>query len=204
MQADGFRDLVRTAQAGDPKAVERLFQAVLPLVERLVRARGLRAGDSVSDHAQNACVRILTRLDQFRGADEVTDDAQVVALFRAWVRLIARTVVLNSDRDNAVPQPIVSLQSAAAGESTEGGAIEPPGREPTGSANVRAEERAQLIQEALDTLPDPTDREILRRRFFAEQTLELIATELGLSYDQVRYRCEKSMTRLQRRLEGLL
>jgi hypothetical protein len=81
MQADGFRDLVRTAQAGDPKAVERLFQAVLPLVEGLVRARGLRAGDSVSDHAQNACVRILTRLDQFRGAQEAKDDAQVVPPF---------------------------------------------------------------------------------------------------------------------------
>jgi RNA polymerase sigma factor (sigma-70 family) len=204
MQADGFRDLVRTAQAGDPRAVDRLFRSVLPLVEGMLRARGVRAGESVSDHAQNACVRILTRLDQFRGAREAVDDAQAVALFRAWVRLIARTVVLNSDRDNATPQPVVSLQAAKAGESTEGGVIEPPGREPTGSANVRAEERIRLIQEAIDTLPDAADREILRRRFFEEQTLDVIATELTLSYDQVRYRCNKAMERLQRRLEGFL
>jgi RNA polymerase sigma factor (sigma-70 family) len=204
MQTPGFRDLVRKAQEGDPQAVQCLFQAVLPWVEELVRARGVRAGDSVSEHAQNTCVRILTRLDQFRGAHEVEDDAQVVALFRAWVRLIMRTVILNSDRSNAVPQGIVSLQAALAGESTDGSAMGPPGREPTGSANVRAEERAQLIQEAIDALPDPVDRDILRRRFFEEQTLEAIAAAVGLNYDQVRYRSEKAMKRLQRRLEGLL
>jgi RNA polymerase sigma factor (sigma-70 family) len=82
--------------------------------------------------------------------------------------------------------------------------IDPAGREPPGSANVRADERARLIQEAIDTLPDAAEREIVRRRFFAEQPLEEIAAALGLSYDQVRYRYEKSMKRLEGRLKGLL
>ncbi len=205
MRADGFRNLVRQAQAGDAAATERLFQEVLPYVVGMVRAEGVPPGESVSDQAQDTCVRILSKLSQFRGADEAADDEQAGKLFRGWVRLIARTVRLNNLRDNAVPKRLVSLQSAGAGESTDAEAgIDPPGREPTGSANVRADERAQLIQEVLATLPDSTNREILRRRFFEAQSLEVIARDLGLSYDNVRERCQKSMKRLQSRLEGLL
>jgi RNA polymerase sigma factor (sigma-70 family) len=203
MQTAGFRNLILQAQAGDPEAIERLFREVSPFVEGLVRARGVRAGESVRDQAQDTCVRILSKLGQFRGADE-TDDEQAGKLFRGWVRVIAKNVVLNSGRDNAVPQPIVSFQSAKAGDSKAQGGIDPPGREPTGSANVRTDERVRLIQEVIDTLPDPTNREILRRRFFEEQTLEVIAKDLGLSYDIVRERCRKSMKQIESRLEGLV
>jgi RNA polymerase sigma factor (sigma-70 family) len=204
MQTAGFRNLILQAQAGDPQAIERLFREVSPFVEGLVRARGVRAGESVRDQAQDTCVRILSKLGQFRGADETTDDEQAGKLFRAWVRVIAKHVTLNSDRDNAVPQPVVSLQSAKAGDSTAQAGIDPPGREPTGSANVLADERVRLIQEVIDTLPDLTNREILRRRFFEEQTLEVIANDLGLTYDIVRERCRKSMKQIESRLEGLL
>ena len=203
MQVDGFRDLVCRAQAGDAEAIERLFREVLPYVEGLLRAVGVSAGESVSDHAQNTCVRILSKLNQFRGAQDVADDAQTLALFCGWVRLIARSVRLNGLRNRPALKPIVSIHSAAGGNETSEG-IDPPGREPTGSANVLEGERARLIQEAIDTLPDLTNREILRRRFFEEQTLEVIATDLGLTYDKVRERCRQSMKRLQGRLEGLL
>jgi RNA polymerase sigma factor (sigma-70 family) len=99
---------------------------------------------------------------------------------------------------------VVVLGPAGAGDSSDTSAVDPPGREPTGSANVREAEKVRLIQEAIDSLPDLTDREILRRRFFESQTVEAIAAELGLTYDQVRYRCEKSLERLRPRLEGLL
>jgi RNA polymerase sigma factor (sigma-70 family) len=203
MQPEGFRELVRLAQEGDPEAIARLFGAVLPFVEGLVRARGVRAGDSARDHAQDTCLRILTRLHQFRGALVAEDDAEVLALFRKWVRLIARTGIINRTR-KARAQATVSLQSTEGGESTDGGGIDPPGRELSGSAKVRADERARLIQEAIDALADPTEREILQRRFFEEQKLKVIAAELGLSYDQVRERWRQSGKRLQRRLEGLL
>src|SRR5258708_31294788 len=115
MQTAGFRNLILQAQAGDPGAIERLFREVSPFVEGLVRARGVRVGDSVRDQAQNTCVRILSKLNQFRGADETTDDELAGKLFRKWVRVIAHRVISNWDRDNAMPQPVVSLQSATAG-----------------------------------------------------------------------------------------
>lgn len=203
MPADSFRDLVRVAQAGAPEAIERLFREVLPFVTGAVRAVGVAAGESVSDLAQDTCVRILSKLSQFRGAIEAPDDEQAWKLFRRWVRTVVHSVIVNGSR-RAPKRPAISLQSSEADDSAERSGVDPPGREPTGSANLRVDERARSIQEAIEMLPDATDREILRRRFFESQTVEAIATDLGLTCDQVRYRCEKSLKRLRHRLEGLL
>jgi hypothetical protein len=94
MQTGGFRNLILQAQAGDPEAIERLFREVSPFVEALVRARGVRAGDSVRDEAQDTSVRILSKLGQFRGADEAPDDERAGKLFCSWVRVIAKHVIL--------------------------------------------------------------------------------------------------------------
>jgi DNA-directed RNA polymerase specialized sigma24 family protein len=76
MQTAGIRNLILQAQEGDAQAIERLVREVSPFVEGLVRARGVRAGHSVRDQAQDTCVRILSKLGQFRGADVTTDGAQ--------------------------------------------------------------------------------------------------------------------------------
>ena len=204
MQTDGFRELVRRAQAGDPEAIDDLFREVSPYVASVVRAVGVAPGESVSDPAQDTCVRILSKLGQFRGASEAPDDEQAWKLFRRWIRMVAHSVIVNRSRRHAPKRPVVALQPSGAEDSAEKSGVDPPGREPTGSANLRADERARLIQEAIDTLPDVTDREILQRRFFESQTVEAIAMALGLTCDQVRYRSEKSLKRLRRRLEGLL
>jgi RNA polymerase sigma factor (sigma-70 family) len=204
MEADGFRNLIRLAQAGDTAATERLFRVVLPHVESLVRAGGVPPGESVSDRAQDTCVRILSKLSQFRGANEATDDENAWRLFCGWMRHVEHTVRVNTTRRRAPRKPVVSLQLPRVGESTERGEIDLEGREKAGSVNVREAERGRLIQQALDTLPDSTDREIMRRRFFEEEKLRVIAKELGLKYDDVRKRYRKSLERLQLRLKGLL
>ncbi len=204
MPVDSFRELVRLAQAGDSEAIERLFREVLPYVTGAVRAVGVSAGESVSDLAQDTCVRILSKLSQFRGANEAPDDEQVWKLFRRWVRTVVHSVIVNGSRRRAPKRPMIALQPSGADDSAERIGVDPPGREPTGSANTRVNERARSIQDAIESLPDVTDREILRRRFFESHTVEEIATDLGLTCDQVRYRCEKSLRRLRRRLEGLL
>src|SRR5260370_742423 len=132
MQAAGFRDLILQAQAGEAKAIDDLFREVLPFVEGVGRA-GVRPEDSVRDHAQNTCQRILMKLNQFDGAQQTPDDEQVLALFCAWVRRVAHSVKLNGTRRRGPRQPVVSLQSSGPGESTDGSGSDPPGREPTGS-----------------------------------------------------------------------
>ena len=203
MQTDGFRELVRLAQAADPEAVERFYREVSAYVEGVVRAKGVAPGESVRDRANDTCLRILSRLSQFRGASEAPDDEQALRLFCGWVDRVAHSVMANGDRRRRRQRPVVSLQFAGTNESADDGGIDPPGPERTSSSILRADERARLIQAAIDSLPDPTDREIVRRRFFEEQSLEAIAEALALTYDQVRYRSEKSLKRLQPRLEGL-
>jgi RNA polymerase sigma factor (sigma-70 family) len=196
---------VRRAQAGDPAATDRLFRLVLPYVELVAgEVCRLAPGESVSDRVQSVCRRILEKLNQFRGADTAADDGQAWKLFRAWVRLIVRTVAVNTWRKEGEPQAKVSLQAPSAGDSTgQGSGIDPQGQEKTPSSNVRADERARLVLEALNELPDPKDREIARLRFFDELSLHQVAERLQLSYDKVRERYRVSMRRLQRRLEGL-
>ncbi len=70
--------------------------------------------------------------------------------------------------------------------------------------NVRANEEADVIRDAVNRLPDELDRAMLRLRFFEGRSLRQIAEELPLSYDQVRDRFRGIMRRLERELEGLL
>ena len=43
---------------------------------------------------------------------------------------------------------------------------DPAADQPTPSMNVRADEQSRQVQEALAKIPDETDRELLRLRFF--------------------------------------
>lgn len=83
MEAQGFRDLVRQAQAGDQQALDRLLSVVRPYLERLAQRYADPAwpSESVSDLVQEAWVRAWRKLDQFRGA---ADDEQTRAAFLAW------------------------------------------------------------------------------------------------------------------------
>jgi RNA polymerase sigma factor (sigma-70 family) len=209
MDSAGFRDMLRQAQAGDRQARERLLAVVLPYVARVVRAptRAARAGESVSDRVQNVCQRVLEKLDQFRGDEEGKDDEETLALFLGWVRRIAHNVGANAERDRDGPKsphhkvPLPTPESDDS--SSQAGAPEPAAHEPTPSSNVRGDERSRLVLQALHKLPDPTNREIVRLRFFEGLSLRQIAGQLGLTYDVVRERYRVSMRRLQRELEGL-
>jgi RNA polymerase sigma factor (sigma-70 family) len=203
MQVNGFRDLVRKAQAGDPQALDELFRGLLPYVERVAGARGAAPGESISDRVGDVCKRVLEKLAQFRGAQEAPDDEQAWALFRGWLGQIVRTVTLNARRDGGEPQAQVSLQGPGRDDSAGPGGIDPPARERTPSSIVGADERGRLVLAALEELPDARDREIVRLRFFEGLSLHQVAGRLQLSYDKVRERYHASMRRLQRRLEGL-
>lgn len=64
---------------------------------------------------------------------------------------------------------------------------DPPAKDPTPSHPLHVEERKARIEQVLTKL-DETDRAIVDLRFFRGKSLEQVAEELGLTYDQVRYR----------------
>jgi len=64
-------------------------------------------------------------------------------------------------------------------------------------AALLVEEQRQQVREALGQL-SLSDRDILRRAFFAEQSLEEIAVEVGIPYAAVRKRKSRALERLRR------
>jgi RNA polymerase sigma factor (sigma-70 family) len=209
MDDTGFHDLLRRAQAGDRPALDHVLALLRPHLEQLARryADPARGRASASDLVQEAWLRAWQKLEQFQGG---ADDAETLALFRAWVGQIVRRVGLNAQRHQQTQrrrpaQGIVRLGTPGTGDSTnEACNPEPPDREPTPSTNVRTDEQTRLIQTALEKIPDENGRAILRLRFFDDLSLRQIAERLGLSYDQVRARYQVALQRLERELGPLL
>ena len=162
---------------------------------------------SVSDLVQEAWLRAWQKLDQFQGA---ADEAQALAMFRAWLARIVARVGLNVARDQNTSQRsppgkllrLDGLSGTASGDSAAG--LDPSGAEPTPSANVQAEEQTRLVQEALARIADPLDRDIVRLRFFEGISLRRAAERLGCNHETVRQRYHALLRHLEGELHGLL
>jgi RNA polymerase sigma factor (sigma-70 family) len=201
--SDGFNAWLRRAQAGDRQAQEALLAALRPHLEKLARtyADPAGAGQSVADLAQEACLRVWQKLDQFQGTD---DDGQTRARFRAWVDRIVCRLGQNSRRDQRARRRTPAQGLARLGEpGGAGGGGEPPGREPTPSVNVRRVEQLESVRAALLRLPSEAGRVIVQLHVFEGVSLREVARRLGLSYDQVRERYRASMEFLEGELGPL-
>lgn len=202
----GFHDLLARAHCGDRTAIDELLARIRPWVEQMARkaVSQHRPDGSASDLVQEALLRAWQKFDQFQGA---ADEAQSVAMFRAWLGRIVARLDLNAVRDAGAQQrkPPGKLLSLNGGQATGDSLpiLDPSAGEPTPSANARAEERARLVQEAMARLTDPFDREIIRLRFFEGLSLRQIAHRLECNHETVRQRYHALLGRLQQELSGL-
>jgi RNA polymerase sigma factor (sigma-70 family) len=201
-----FRDLLRLAQAGDRRAMDLLLEEFEPILDRAARdyADPRQAAESASDLVQETRLRAWQRVAQFRGSG---DEAQNRAMFGAWLGQIARTVGMNARearnaRKRRSPNA-VHVRIGGGGSSTQGG-VDPAGSDPTPSAEARKDERASLIQAALDRLPSAEGREVLRLCFFEGLTLRQAAERLALTYSQVRERYHAAMRLMEKDLKEYL
>ncbi|HTU92671.1 MAG TPA: sigma-70 family RNA polymerase sigma factor [Gemmataceae bacterium] len=202
----GFHDLLARARDGDRTAIDELMARIRPWIEQMARQALPRPcpDRSVSDLVQEAWLRVWQKLNQFQGA---ADEAQSVAMFRAWLARIVARLGLNAVRDAGAqqrmpPGKLLPLDGGrAAGDSLP--SLDPSASEPTPSANVRAEERTRLVQEALVRLSDPLDRDIIRLRFFEGLSLRQVAHRLDCNHETVRQRYHALLVRLQQDLKEL-
>ncbi len=205
----GFSDLLTRARAGDRAATDELLARIRPWLEQLARqhADPLHPDGSTSDLVQEAWLRAWQKLDQFQGA---ADEAQALAMFRAWLARIVARLGLNAARDRGARQRMPpgkllrldGLGGSGAGDSATG--FDPSAAEPTPSAQVQADEQARSVHEALARLTDPLDRDIVRLRFFEGVSLRQVAEQLGCNHETVRQRYHAILRRLERELHGLL
>jgi RNA polymerase sigma factor (sigma-70 family) len=210
MEPDGFHDLIRRAQAGDQQAMERVLELLRPHLEQLARryADPRRASASAADLVQEVRLRAWQKLNQFRGGE---GDEQTLALFRGWLGQMVQRLGMNVQRRRKArrrqpPQPIVPLGAPGADDSTTppGPGSDPAADQPTPSMNVRADEQGRLVREALEKIPDETDRALLRLRFFEGVSLRQAARQLDLSYDTARERYQRCLRRLEAELGRFL
>jgi RNA polymerase sigma factor (sigma-70 family) len=208
MSWEGVGDLIERVKTGDDHAWRALHEMVRPYLLKLAQ-RTLGPGwpeQSASDLTQDTWGRVVQGIGEFRGG---LDDDQTAAVLRAWLRRImnhahANRVRSARTRRRKAPAPLVSLDALGRSESTDGvSPLELVSGESTPSANVRRDESRRLIQQVLDRLPDPRDRELLLLYFFEGCTLSQIAQRQGVSVDEVRSRRQDILKRLGRELKDL-
>src|SRR6516164_5071244 len=99
----GFQNLLARARAGDRAATDELLALIRPWLEKVAMSHALahQPDGSVSDLVQEAWLRAWQKLDQFQGA---ADEAQALAMFRAWLARIVSRLGLNAVRDRNASQ----------------------------------------------------------------------------------------------------
>jgi RNA polymerase sigma factor (sigma-70 family) len=204
----GFYDLLARAHDGDRAAIDELLALIRPWIEQVARkhAPHQRPDGSASDLVQEALLRAWLKLDQFQGA---ADEAQSLAMFRAWLARIVSRLGLNAVRNGKArqrtpPGKLLRLNGSSPTDSGDSAAgLDPSAAELAPSAAVLAEEQAQLVREALDRRADSLDRDIIQLRFYEGLSLRQIALKLGCNHETVRQRYQALLGWLQQDLEAL-
>ncbi|MFN0054038.1 MAG: RNA polymerase sigma factor [Planctomycetales bacterium] len=206
---EGLTQLIRKAQTGDRQRGAELLQRVLPTLERFAERYGdvSTAAESASDLLQEASWRVCEKIGQFQGTQ---DDCQTAAMLHDWLEQLVRRLATNrrearhaqKRRPETPPIPL----GTSAGTDSQGAliGIDPAGTGPSPSAVVAGHELESRVRAAFDSLPDPTDRQILELCFMHSLSLRAVAEHMQLSYDQVRERYHAGLRRLEQQLEGLL
>ncbi len=192
---EGFLDTLRLAQTGDESSLRELiscFQADVRGVCFDVRIDG--ADLSYSDLQQEVWLRVWCKIDQFVG----TQDEQVcLVMFRRWLRTTSRNVILNimqsrqTDRRRPEHKPL-SLNGLFGGTCFE------PEDSATPSRFASEQEEATRVRAAIAAIECPQSRRIIELRFLENHTMQQIADEIGLTYDQVRERSSEELNRIRR------
>jgi len=195
--------LLEQARAGDKEALNALFARHRPRLRRMVDMRldrRLQARIDASDVIQEACVEVVTRLNEY-----VHQPSYPLFL---WLRLIVGERLLKLHRHHLGTQMRdagleVSIYRGALPEASSAAlAAQLLGQHtsPTQAA-VRAE-RMMRLQEALNTL-DAMDREVLSLRHFEELSLAETALSLGIEESATAKRYIRALKRLKATLANM-
>ena len=184
--------LVERAVAGDQKAFELLVIKYQRRIQRLI-GRMVRDVDLVEDIAQETFIRAYRALAQFRG------DAQ----FYTWLYRIAVNTAKKFLMD-LKRNPTVSENSFKSDDDDETSPIENELTSPdTPDAVLASKEIAQIINHALEALPDEL-RQAITLREIEGLSYEEIAAVMNCPIGTVRSRIFRAREAIAERLRPLL
>jgi RNA polymerase sigma-70 factor (ECF subfamily) len=189
-----INELIRESVAGNPHAVETLFSRFGPIIEwECHQGIGPSPDASHADFCQEVRLRVWSKLDQFSGVGSPNVDR----LFIAWLRKSTRSVLNNiyAHRNAAKRRPkngFVSLDEK----------MDPKCQASSPSSNIARDELVQVVDRAMSTELNVQERSILRLRIMEGKSYKEIAFELSMSNEQVRYRFQQAVRRLEHKLSG--
>jgi RNA polymerase sigma-70 factor (ECF subfamily) len=185
----GNQDLVREATAGNPAAIDALFERHLPGLVAFVRARagaGLRAREETLDLVQSACREVLKDLPAV--------DYRSEGGFRHWLYLAAERKILDrakfhgrDKRNLGRVRPLSDHEALQLGRGYAGVF--------TPSGELAAREELERVEAALDLLSEEHREVILLARIVGLPHAE-VASALGKSEVAVRSLLHRALAKL--------
>jgi RNA polymerase sigma-70 factor (ECF subfamily) len=198
-QADPLH-LIKRARGGDESALGELLQLYRPylmLLARLKADRQLQAKLDDSDLVQDTCLSAHRDFADFRGASEPE--------FTAWLREIMAHVAANWARDHRRQRRDVRRERQLhylldqSSLMLERALVDP---DPSPSQSAVRRERAVLLANALDELPDDY-REVLVLRELEGKSLDEVAEAMGRTPNAAQKLWARALVQLRRRMQSL-
>ena len=191
------RAMIRNAQKGCPDSIELLVHEFSEVIQQESFKYGLLQHPdwSHSDLSQEVLIHVLAQIGQFRGVDE--DDP--VSVFEQWIRVTTRNFLSNLQRRRNAKKrfPDTGMETID-GSSQRYNELQDPAK--TASSIFSNKEEFGRLQDVIRERLDETQQEILTRRVEG-LTLAEISEQMGITFDQVRYRYEKALAEVKRYFE---
>jgi RNA polymerase sigma-70 factor, ECF subfamily len=196
-------DLLARARAGDPTAVEAIFERHRDRLRRMVEIRldrRVQARIDASDVIQDAYVEVATRLQEYLRKPHLP-------LF-LWLRLVVGERLMKLHRHHLGAQmrdaglEVSLYRGAMPAASSAALAAQLLGKHTSPTQAATRAERLLRLQEALNTL-QPMDREVLSLRHFEELTLVETAQVLQITEAAAAKRYIRALKRLKDILAAL-
>jgi RNA polymerase sigma-70 factor (ECF subfamily) len=181
-------DCLSRARAGDDKAILELFHYMYPLVARLVQSN-LPARESAEDLVQQACIKVMSNLNQFSGK----------VPFLHWVSRIAVNTCLNQIRHEK-RRPEVRLADLTADEASVVQHLAAAPNELDASDQVASRE---LVEKLLAGLR-PADRLLMRLMYLEGRQVDEISKMTGWNRSLIKVRAFRARTQLRKRYSLLM
>ncbi|CAF0692481.1 RNA polymerase sigma factor [Candidatus Methylacidithermus pantelleriae] len=174
--------LAEALRAGDEKAATLVLEAIYPLVLRIVRNHLPRRMEE-EDLIQDVLLKVLTRIDQYRG----------VAPFHHWVSRIALSTCLDALRKEK-RRPELRWSELTQDEKVVLEELVSPREYEGGPAHLAAaRELAERLLEALS----PQDRIIVRMMDMEGASTAEVAALLGWGISKVKVRASRARKKLR-------
>jgi RNA polymerase sigma-70 factor (ECF subfamily) len=190
-------ELVRRAQAGDRRSLERILERYYDRVRRIVRIRlskRLRGALDSSDILQETFMVAAAKIDEFVPYGETS--------LILWLsKLAEHRITAAADRFGAKKRNLdrtVPLEPATDDDSGDGPHSDPRDRAPTPAEEVADAEQAKIVEACVSELPEPYRELIVLRDYLGAGWADIAARTGRPSEDAARMMHSKARVELAR------